>query len=67
MFTVHGKPRGRRVTMQVDDQVRYDGRNHWPGNIELNAAGKPKQRNCKLCYEVTMKESKTTIILSDSV
>lgn len=61
MLAEHGKPPKRRVSLQVDGQVRYDGKCHWPKNTDPDPAGKPRQKNCKQCYEATKKESKTTL------
>ena len=61
MLAKHGKPTGKIFSLQVDGEVRYDGKNHWLTNTELGPAEKPKQKNCKQCYEASKKESKTTL------
>lgn len=61
MLAQHGRPPKRRDSLQVDGQIRFDGRSHWPANTDLDPAGKPRQKNCRQCYEATKKESKTTL------
>ena len=64
MMAEHGKPPLRPVSLQVDDQVRFDEKGHWPRSTDPDPAGKPRQKNCKQCYEATKKESKTTLMCS---
>jgi hypothetical protein len=42
--------------------ARYDGREHWIISTELDMAGKPKRRNCKLCALEKKPDSKTLLM-----
>jgi hypothetical protein len=37
----------------------FDGENHWIVTLELDAAGKPKRRNCRHCCTQEKKELRT--------
>lgn len=41
---------------------RYDGLHHWIVSTELDDAGKPRRRNCKMCAEEGKKDSKALFL-----
>ena len=65
MMNVHGHPPMKRTvtvsgSMRVLDSLRYDAKNHWPVANRPGKDGKPARQNCKQCYDMHKKESRSS-------